>query len=91
MSPKYSVIVAENIWDFFSLIWDFFPFFARPQPPVVIRIARTGLATIEAGFIRPSGNAAFFSLHKFKHLRISSKTNLPKCSGFFINDKPYSL
>ena len=50
------MIVAENrgfrreiIWDFFSLIWDFF---ARPRaialgskPPLVTRIARTGLGT----------------------------------------------
>ena len=45
----------------------------------------------EAGFNRRFGNAAFFSSHKFKHLRVSGKTNLPKCSGFFMNEKPWSL
>ena len=42
----------EIIWEFFPLIWTFLPFFARPRaialgskPPLVTRIARTGLGT----------------------------------------------
>ena len=89
MSPKYSVIVAENR-GFSSRNGIFFAIFCQALLYRTRFQASSGNSDssnwpgYEAGFNRRFGNVAFFSLRKFKYLRVSGKTNLSKCSGFFM-------
>ena len=92
MSPKYSVIVAENRrFSSRNYLGFFFVIFCQASLYRTRFQASSGNSDsaswpgYEAGFNRRFGNAAFFSSHKFKHLRVSGKTNLPKCSGFSMN------
>ena len=113
MSPKNSLIVAkkkkedfrrEIIWEFFPLIWTFLPFFARPRaialgskPPLVTRIARTGLGTRlrQSVFFSLMNKTKGGSARRVKDAKVfqdlSSYTEVFFYTIYYIKAKSYNL